>query len=175
MAYAITLRLDATTAATVEAMWQALASRQLSDEALSSGYKPHLTLAVFADSGNAERLLAAARACAEHWPELPTTFASLGWFPGRPSTLFLAPIVTPALLERHTALLALLAEEPIDPHYQCSQFVPHVTLASDLADPAAAIAALDPLPLPIRAVLDRLDVVRFRPVELLESHRLANS
>jgi 2'-5' RNA ligase len=175
MAYAITLRLDVTAAVMIEAMWQALALRKLSDEALSLGYPPHLTLAVFAANANPERLLAVAQECAAQWPALPTTFASLGLFPGTPSTLFLAPVVTPTLLERHRVLLALLAGEPVDPHDQCGHFVPHVTLASDLADPAAAVAALNPLALPVRAVLDRLDVVRFRPVEVMESHSMANS
>jgi len=82
MAYAITLRLDATSTLNVEAMWQALASRSVSDEALSPGYPPHLTLAVFASDANAERLLAAARECAAQWKVLPTTSASLGLFPG---------------------------------------------------------------------------------------------
>jgi hypothetical protein len=95
-------------------------------------------------------------------------------FPGTPSTLFLAPVVTSALLERHAALLTSLVGEPTDPHYECCRFVPHVTPASHLADPAMAVAALNPLPLPITAVLDRLDVVRFRPVEVLESHILAS-
>jgi 2'-5' RNA ligase len=174
MAYAITLPLDATATVTVEAMWQALASRGVSDEALSLGYPPHLTFAVFAANADPDRLLAAARECAAQWSELPTTFASLGVFPGPPSTLFLAPVVTPALLERHAALLTLLAGEPIDPHYQCGQFVPHVTLASDLGNPATAVAALNPLPLPITAILGRLDVVRFRPVKVMESHFLAS-
>jgi len=71
-------------------------------------------------------------------------------------------------------LLNSLTGEPVDPYYQIGRYVPHVTLASDLADPAAAVAALVPLPLPIAATLDRLDVVRFRPVEVLESHILAN-
>lgn len=175
MPYAITLRFDATASAMVEAMWQALASRKLSDEATELGYYPHLTLGVFADSANPERLLAAARYWAVQWPEMPTTFASFGLFPGRPSTLFLAPIVTPELLQRHAALVTLLAAEPIDPNYRCGQFVPHVTLASDLADPAAAVATLKHISLPIRAVLDRLDVVRFRPVEVMESHVLPGS
>ena len=172
MAYAITLRLDGMASVMVEAMWRALASHELSDEASSPGYSPHLTLAVFADGVRPERLLTAAREWAAQWPAMPTTFASLGLFPGPPSTLFLAPIVTPELLQRHAALLTFLTGEPIDPHYRCGQFVPHVTLASDLADPAAAVAALNPLPLPIQAVLDRLDVVRFRPVEIMESHIL---
>jgi 2'-5' RNA ligase len=174
MGYAITLRLDANATVMVEAMWQALASQGVSDESLRLGYPPHLTLAVFADSANPERLLAAARDHAAHWPAMLSTFAALGLFPGTPSTLFLAPIVTPTLLERHATLLTSLTGEPIDLHYQCGQFVPHVTLADDLTDPAAAVAALNRSPLPIRAVLDRLDVVRFRPVEVLESQILAS-
>jgi 2'-5' RNA ligase len=174
MAYAITLRLDTTAAVLVEAMWQVLASRGVSDEALRLHYPPHLTLAVLADTADPEYLLAAARQCAARWRELPTTFASLGLFQGTPATLFLAPVVTADLLARHAALLTALTGEPVDPHYQIGQFVPHVTLAKDVVDPAAAVAALGRLPMPITAVLDRSDVVRFRPVEILESHTLAS-
>ena len=39
MAYAITLRLDATAAVLIEAMWQTLASRGVSREALDLGWK----------------------------------------------------------------------------------------------------------------------------------------
>ncbi len=172
MAYAITLRLDATAAVLIEAMWQTLASCGVSREALDLGYPPHITLTVFDADAKAERLLAAARDFATHWREVPATFASLGLFQGTPATLFLAPIATPGLLERHSALLTSLAGEPVDPHYRRGQFVPHVTLASDVTNPAAAIAALNRLALPITAVLNRLDVVRFRPVEVLASHTL---
>jgi hypothetical protein len=48
-------------------------------------------------------------------------------------------------------------------------------LASDLTDPAGAVAALASRRLPILAVLDTLDVVRFRPVQVLRSHRLAEA
>jgi 2'-5' RNA ligase len=174
MGYAITLRLDAAATVTVEAMWQALASSGISDEALQLRYPPHLTLGVFDDSANPERLLTATRQYAGQWPQLPTAFASLGWFPGTPATMFLAPVVTSQLLERHAALLACVTGEPIDPYYQIGRYVPHVTLAGDLVDAAAAVAAVTPLLLPITALLDRLDVVRFRPVEILESHVLAN-
>lgn len=175
MGYAITLRLDAKAAVIVEAMWQSLAACNVSNEALSLGYEPHLTLAVFAAHADPKRLLVAAQQCAALWPALPATFSSLGLFPGTPSTVFLAPVVTSTLLERHAALLTALAGEPLDPHYQPGRFVPHVTLAGDLTEPAAAVAALNPLPLPLPAVLDRLDVVRFRPVEVLDSHILAGN
>jgi hypothetical protein len=50
--------------------------------------------------------------------------------------------------------------------------VPHVTLAKDLTQPAAAMVALDPLLPPFDGLLDRIEVVRFRPVEILMSHQL---
>jgi hypothetical protein len=53
--------------------------------------------------------------------------------------------------------------------------VPHVTLASDLIDPGAAIAALGPPLLPIDGVLNTIEVVRFRPVQILASHRLVEA
>lgn len=173
MAYAITLGLDPAAATSVTALWQALASRGVSDEALQLGYAPHVTLAVFAGNADQQRLLATARDQSGQWRELPITLSSLGVFPGKSATLFLAPTATQALLERHAALLACIAEETVDPHYQIGHFVPHVTLAKGLRDPAAAIAALGPLRLPIQASLDRVEVVRFRPVELLASHKLA--
>jgi 2'-5' RNA ligase len=170
MPFAITLGLDATAAVTVEAMWQMLASRRISDDAIQLKYAPHVTLAVLADSADSEQLLAAARDHAERWPQLPITLASLGVFP--PATLFLAPVVARELLERQATLLGCLGDETVVPHYQIDHFVPHVTLAQDLKDPAEAIAALGPLRLPIKAMLDRIEVVRFRPVELLASHKL---
>ena len=172
MAYAITLRLDADAAASVVAMWRALASRGVSDEALRLSYPPHLTLAVLPDAADPDRLRDATRQCAAGWRGLKISLASLGVFPGSPATLFLAPVVTHELLERHASLLTALAGEPVDPHYRIGHFVPHVTLAGDLADPAAAIAVLDPFRLPLAAVLDAADVVRFRPVRVLTSHRL---
>jgi 2'-5' RNA ligase len=171
MPFAITLGLDAAAAQCVEAMWRTLASRDASDDAVQLGYPPHLTLAVFADESSQARLVAAARGVMAR-PGLPITLVSLGLFPGTPSALFLAPVVTPALLAMHAEILAAVDGEPIEPHYQCGHWVPHITLAKDLTHPAAAVAALDPLLLPIDGLLDRIEVVRFRPVEILASHQL---
>jgi 2'-5' RNA ligase len=175
MPFAITLRLDAEAASLVEAMWQTIASRGVSDDALRPGYAPHLTLAVFPDSADQGRLTAVARSGAARWRALPITFASLGVFPGTPATIFLAPVVTPALLALHAEVLDSLAGEPVDPYYRSGHWVPHVTLASDLIDPAAVVAALDPPRLPIDGVLSAVEVVRFRPVQILASHRLVEA
>jgi hypothetical protein len=50
--------------------------------------------------------------------------------------------------------------------------VPHVTLSGALADPAAALAVLLPVWRPVTGQLDRIDLVRFRPVAVLDSHSL---
>lgn len=173
MPYAITLVLDAEAASSVVAMWETLASRGLSDDALRLGYPPHLTLAVFPDNADLTRLLAAVRDGAARWRELPIALTSLGLFPGMPAAMFLAPVVTPELLALHTGFLTSLPGEMVDPHYQIGHWVPHVTLAEDLTDPAAAISVLAPQRFPMAAMLDTVELVRFRPVQVLASHRLA--
>lgn len=172
MPYAITLGFDAKAASSVVAMWRSLASRGVSDDAIRLGYPPHLTLAVFPDSADPVRLLAAARDGAAEWTRLPITLASLGLFPGAPTAMFLAPVVTPALLALHAALLTAPGTETVDPHYRPGYWVPHVTLAKDLSEAAMAVAALDPLRLPLAGVLNTMELVRFRPVEVLARHTL---
>jgi hypothetical protein len=116
--YAITLKLNATAAGPVIAMWKTLAARGVSDDMIRLGYPPHLTLAVFLDGANEARLRAAMpdRAATLKVPPIP--LASLGLFPGSPAALFLAPVVTPALLDLQAGLLSPLAGEAVDPHYR---------------------------------------------------------
>ncbi len=172
MPYAVTLRLDADAAGAVAGMWAALAAAGVSDDAIRLGYPAHVTLAVLPDGAREGRLLAAAARLAGVWRPLRVDLAALGLFPGTPAVLFLAPVPSPDLLARHAALLDALAGEPVHAHYGAGAWLPHVTLAGDLADPAAALAALAPVPLPIAAVLDTLEVVRFRPPHVLASHPL---
>ncbi len=172
MPYAITLALDGEAASIVVSMWRALAGRCIRDDALALGYAPHLTLAVFADDANLTRLLDATRDNAARWPAEPIILSSLGMFPGSLAGLFLAPIVTATLLARHTALSASLAGEPVDTHYIPGHWVPHVTLARDITDPAGAVAALDLSRLPFDATPVAMELVRFRPVTVLARQAL---
>ncbi len=171
MAHAITLGLDERSTSRVIDMWRALAAAGISDDALGLGYPPHLTLAVCPGAADTDRLLTATQECVADWRRSPITLASLGWFPGRPAGMFLAPVITAVLLARHAALITALGTENIDPHYQVGHWVPHVTLAKDIADPAVSYPR-ETLQLPIDAVVDRVEVVRFRPVEVLASFPL---
>ncbi|MGF6227698.1 2'-5' RNA ligase [Inquilinus ginsengisoli] len=137
---------------------------------------PHLSLAVY------DRLVPAAvtvslQRFAERQPALAIQLASLGLFPGPPAVLFAAPVVSAELLAVHRAYhQATWASGPrCWAHYLPENWVPHVTLGEGLrlaAVPTAvrnAIAAWRPHP----AVLHRLSLVRFHPVEVLWSRALA--
>lgn len=137
---------------------------------------PHLSLGVY------ERLVPAAvtvslQRFAERQHVLTIQLASLGLFPGPPSVLFAAPVVSVELLALHRAYhQASWASGPrCWAHYLPENWVPHVTFGEGLrlaTVPTAisnAIAAWRPRP----AVLHRIALVRFHPVDVLWSATLA--
>ena len=91
--------------------------------------------------------------------------------------LFIAPIVTCSLLALHQRIHRIL--EPLATHpweyYQPGRWVPHCTLATDLEServtPAFEIARQIALPRPV--YLERIAIVRFRPVAHLSAVDLA--
>lgn len=178
MPYAVALRLDAAAAAPIEAMWRALAAAGLHDDSLALGYPPHVTLSIHPDAADPARLREAVAGCAAQWAAADVTLAGFGVFAAPLPVLFLAPVVTEALLLRQRALAEALARLPGDPHYRPGAWVPHVTLAKGgpAGDPGWLGRALDTLtPLwpalrPARA--ECLELVHFRPVTVLQSHHL---
>ena len=172
MPLAVTLRLDTAGAAPVEAMWCLLAERDIDHDRHRLGYGPHVTLAIYPDATPVEPVAVALERLAATWDALPVTLAGFGVFPGPPSILWAAPVVTPELLERHAALQAALPAVSVHPHYQPGAWVPHVTLSGPLSDPGRALAVLTPGWNSISGHLSRLELLRFRPVELLDSHVL---
>ena len=178
MPYAVALRLDAAAAAPIEAMWRALAAAGLHDDSLALGYPPHVTLSIHPDAADAARLRDVVVACAAQWTAIDVTLVGFGVFAVPVPVLYLAPVVTEALLLRQRALADALADQPCDPHYRPGAWVPHVTLAKGgtTGDPGWLGRALDTLaPLwpalrPARA--ECLELVHFRPVTVLQSHHL---
>jgi 2'-5' RNA ligase len=163
MPYAVTLRLDANAAAHVRRLQAVLAADDLVE------YAPHVTLAVYPDDSRIDALQRTVEALVAQWSALPVEFAALGVFPGPESVLWVAPVVTAELLRRNAELVAALPAA--SPHYRGGGWVPHVTLAQPLAEDraAAAIAALVPVWQPFSGLLDRVDIVHFMPVQMLES------
>lgn len=169
--YAVTLRLDPTSAVRVERIWRAIADLVGEDHALQLGYGPHLTLTVLPDSAPAKVVEAAVFQAARTWNTLPLVLVGLGVFPGPHPVLWAVPVVTDALLAQHEALHAALGPLPVYPHYRPGAWVPHVTLTAEGRSPAAQIldAALSVWDGPIEGQFDRVELVRFRPVAVLRS------
>lgn len=170
MPLAATLVLDDAAAAPIAAMWRALAEGGVDDDCLRLGYPPHVTLAVWPDEAPVERLAAALERFGAGW-DAPSSvaFAGFGVFPGDPAVVWAAPVVTVALLERQAALVAAVPELPCHEHNRPGRWVPHATLGQTGA-PGRALALLAPLwPGPFSGRLDRLELARFRPVEVLWS------
>lgn len=172
MAFAVTLCFDPASAVLLEDMWRTLAEQNIDCDRHQLGYAPHITLAIYPDETPAEQIAAALEQIAPAWNALPVTLAGFGIFPGATSILWAAPVVTSELLDRHTALQAALPGFPIHPHYRPESWMPHVTLSGVLRDPGRALTALTPRWQPLSGLLSRLELVRFRPVELLKSHTL---
>jgi 2'-5' RNA ligase len=172
MPYAITLLFDPPSAAAIAEMWHALDAAGIDTDRNRLGYAPHITLAIAPDDARLDRLEAAVGRLAARWTSLPVTLGGFGVFPRPVPVLWAAPVVTVDLLARQAEALAELALLAPHPHDAPGAWVPHVTLSAGLADPARALATLLPLWRPLGGMLDRIDLLRFRPVEIHARHAL---
>lgn len=176
MPFAATLRLDAESAAQVEAIWTAFTQRGISNSARRLGYPPHVTLAVCDDKADQAKLAESVRSRAAAWSSVGVTCAALGVFADPPVTLFLVVTPTQPLLKMQADLCQALPQEQLHPHYHPGSWLPHVTVADDLqpARVPAAMAAACAAFRPFAATLFQVDLVRFRPVKLLWQAPLDN-
>jgi 2'-5' RNA ligase len=166
MPFAITLRLDPVSAASIEEIQRAIFSEAV------SGYAPHVTLAIFPDEAPVSVLLGAIRQLAGQWRALPITLGALGVFPGPPPTLWAAPVVTTALLVRRAGIHVALPQLPAHPDHRAEAWMPHVTLSGPVENPGGALSALLRIWRPVTGLLDRAELVRFAPAKVLESIEL---
>jgi len=179
MPYAFTLRLDPVSAASVEEVSRILASEGIDTDRHRLGYSAHVTLALYPDEVAGDLLRAAFAEVTPSWRQLPVSLCGFGIFPpvasiqGSLSVLWMAPVVTRDLLALQATVSDMLPNLPLHAHYRPGAWVPHVTLVSGLDNPERALAVLLPRWQPIAGFLDRAELVRFPPVEMLTSHTLS--
>jgi 2'-5' RNA ligase len=172
MPYAIELAPDLSAAAAVRRLWGELEAAGIPSMA-QSGARPHVSLGIW------ERLERAAfdaelAAFAAATAPLPISLVKVGVFPS--VAVFLAPEVTPALLDLHAGFhhrVGPYGSAPWD-HYRPGVWVPHCTIAMDLASDQfpAALEIARRAPLPLEGRLVEIGIVEFRPVKQLVSHVL---
>ena len=173
MPFAVALRLDASAAAPIAGLWKILADQGIDDDLLRLGYPPHVTLGVYPDETPIAGLSATVSAVSGDWDALPLAVAGYGVFPGPPPVLWAAPVATAGLLSRHATLHHAMSGFPGDPHYLPDGWIPHISLSTAAASITAAIAALlTAWPGPIGGTLNQVDIVHFRPVDVIWTRTL---
>ena len=175
MAYAITLRLDASAGVVVEAMWRALADRGIGHDAIELGYPPHITLAVYPEDAPAAEIRKRITGAATKWSALPVYLSGYGVFPGPPVVVWIVPVISAELLARHASLHSALRTFPCERHYLPGNWMPHITLTSAATSASRAMEVLTPLWRgAMLAHLDRLELVSFHPAQVLWTQALGS-
>ena len=169
MPYAFELALDPASAAVVRRVWRDLDGAGIGYMA-RSGASPHVSLGIW-ETIDREGAQAELARFAPQTPPIELTLASVGLFPR--VAVFLAPVVTAELLELHACFHRRFEHlgRALWEHYRPGAWVPHCTLAMELAADrfGEALAIAGRVPLPLAARLIEIGIVEFRPVKELVS------
>ncbi len=165
--YAIEWCLDASLSREMEQVWQRLITAAGTSFIADVGGEPHVSLATLPRMESPDAVIEAVGQIAR---PLEVTFTAVGGFQGAGGVVFALPTPTEALLRTHAEVHALLAERGLQAHeyYRPGRWVPHCTLAMEvprdrLGDAMVAAQAC----LPLSGEMVALQVIRYRPVEVL--------
>ena len=181
MPYAVELRFDPDLTERVRGLWRALAEIGAASFGEGGAPVPHLSLAVYDDEAEVDEAtardlvaeLAAARA------SLAVAFAGLGVFPTEENVLFLAPVVTPPLLELHATYHAMAQRlrATCRSHYLPGRWVPHCTVSMQgtMAGVQEAVGHLAAGWTPLCGTIRTVALIRVPPLVTLAEHPLAEA
>lgn len=173
MAYAISLSANNRSADRVRQLWHDFGL--LEDEPTMSrlNYPPHITFAVWDDIkanevGDIVQSVFRERACVH------LTFDRLCYFDADPLVVWAAPSCSNDLVALHGEIHRHLEPESCREHYRPGNWVPHCTLAMEVAaaNRQQAIELTSHQLVPIEVVFDAADLVSFPPVDLKVRLRL---
>lgn len=173
--YAVELYFDAEGEERIRRLWRGLATVGISDVLEKSGGRPHISLAVFGDV-EVGRLQEVVEGFAQELPPLRVNLASVGTFPTPEGVVFLAPVVSRALLALHESFSERLAVHKLvaQPYYRAGRWVPHCTVGQSLASGqiTAAVEFCRYADVYGRYDLVEMGMVEFRPVKQIVVGRL---
>lgn len=141
MPYAIELEFDDALAARVRAGWEDLATAGLGRFMLDVGAEPHISLTGF-DELDAAALAPHLARLAHSTQRFPVRLSAVGAFPGDANVVFLAPVVSPALLELHRRCHTMLGGLGLAGFelYRPGRWMPHCTMAMEIPTEKVALA-----------------------------------
>jgi len=177
--YAVELRFDQDLADRVRELWRALEAIGAGSFGAGGAPVPHLSLAVYDDEDEVDEAAASdlVAELAAHGAPIEIAFASLGVFPTEENVLFLAPVVTPALLDLHAGYHAMATRlgATCRPHYLPGHWVPHCTLSMQgpMAGVQDGLGHLAARWSPLRGTIRTVALIKVPPLLTLAEHALA--
>ncbi|MHB1318440.1 MAG: 2'-5' RNA ligase family protein [Anaerolineae bacterium] len=179
MPFAITALFDESTEAEMHALRRRLVQAGHGDEA-SAEVRPHLTLAILPGLGRAasgtQVLPDSLRAWCAARPPLALGIAAVGTFPTVEGVVYLAPVVTAALLDMNRDLQAMLDSLGLTGYeaYRSDHWVPHVTIGIGLSPEAVAGAVRLAREADVfhTAILTQVALVEFPPMRVVCNYPL---
>lgn len=159
-AFAVVLYFDDFTEKRVRQAWEALDRHGVPSAASTyeAGYRPHITLAML-NTPYPEQAAARLRLPLSNVSGLPVSMTSLGFFLTNKAPAYLAVAPTTALLRLHDSVHAALGGMDTWSYYRPGNWMPHCTLAMDVACQTTVAEALGETPLPIHAVVGSAHLV----------------
>lgn len=175
LGYSVELYFDPATEKTLLALRAELVKHGIRPVLDEIQDRPHISLAVFPDL-DPQAFVRHLRAFAAVTAAFPVTLGAVGSFPTADGVLFLAPAVSPALVETHANFHAIISGLNLNPfeYYLPDNWVPHCTIALDM-EPEILSKAFKEARRAFRATTGRVQeigLVCFRPVQNLHTFPL---
>jgi len=159
-AFAVVLYFDDFTEKRVRQAWEALDQYGVPSAGTTyeESYRPHITLAIV-NTPYPEQAAARLRTPLANVSGLPISMTSLGFFLTNKAPAYLAVAPTTALLRLHDSVHAALGAMETWSYYRPGNWMPHCTLAMDVACQTTVAEALGETPLPIHATIGSAHMV----------------
>lgn len=185
-AFAVVLYFDDFTEHRVRQAWDALDRYGVPSAATTNeeSYRPHITLAMV-NTPYPEQAAARLRMPLANVSGLPASMTALGFFLTNKAPAYLAVAPTTALMKLHEKVHSALGGMDTWSYYRPGNWMPHCTLAMDVACQTTVAEALGETPLPIHATVGSAHMVelpkqlgsvteadRPRPIRSVGTHRL---
>jgi 2'-5' RNA ligase len=172
MGYAVELYFDPQTTERVMALTRTIFARCGGEDLLGWGFRPHISLAGYAHV-EADRLWPVLEGLAMETAPLSIRLDAVGVFPTTQGVVYLAPVVTRALLQLHEVFSARMAALGIVTHsyYQPGNWIPHCTVAQGLTPARVGEAVQISLHSGLfgAAQIEAIGLIEHRPVQTLLS------
>ena len=172
MPYAIELYLNTESSKTIDEIRNKLILEGIN---IDQGTKPHISLGIY-NEVKIEDFITELQIFSRKIKSLNVNLSSIGMFVTQEPVIYLAPTVTKELLDIHAKFHSYFEKYKNQAwdYYLPNNWVPHCTLAMNLDNDMVnrVIEICSKISLPLKAKLDRIGLIEFKPNKQLIEYKL---